>query len=353
MVKRISRTALFAAAALFSLVLVLAATGLSLEAICEWRDARRFPPPGRMVDVGGYRMHLLCKGEGSPTIVLASGAGVVMWGPVQEEMSKTTRTCSFDRTGIAWSDLSPHPRTIEWMADELHTLLVNGGVPGPYILAGHSFDGVMVRVFTQRYRSEVVGLVLVDSSHPNQLERWMTLPGLRKRIEGERRSRRFTWLEARLGLLRLVPSLGSPLIDRKEAQDKVSPEISTAAVALNLSPKYYIEVGNEGRMLSRNFAVGRTTGSLGDMPLVVVTAGIRPIPLDASPELQSALVQAGQIWQYEYQVDLMHLSSKGKRIWAEKSGHLIELEQPERVIEALQDVLAQVRSPSDSAGNKP
>jgi pimeloyl-ACP methyl ester carboxylesterase len=127
-----------------------------------------------MVDVGGYRLHLYCTGEGSPTVILEAGGGNpwLSWYQVQPQVAQFTRVCSYDRAGLGWSDPSPKPRTTKVIADELHTLLHNAGITAPFVLVGHSLGGLDARMFASQYPSEAVGMVLVDSSHPDQDDRF-------------------------------------------------------------------------------------------------------------------------------------------------------------------------------------
>ncbi len=143
----------------------LAAAGASYEAIAAGGDAQAYPPPGRLVDVGGYRLHILCVGTGSPAVVLEAGLGAMSlaWDLVQKEMGRTTQVCAYDRAGMGWSESGPQPRTPGQLARELHTLLTNAGIPGPYVLVGHSVGGKNVRMFALRYPNEVAGMVLVDA----------------------------------------------------------------------------------------------------------------------------------------------------------------------------------------------
>ncbi|HEX8881763.1 MAG TPA: alpha/beta hydrolase, partial [Candidatus Acidoferrum sp.] len=135
-------------------------------------DARRSPEPGRLVDVGGYRLKINCGGRGSPTVLLESGLGDVLseWRPVQLQISTFTRVCSYDRAGYGESDAGPLPRTSLQISRELHALLQNAGEHPPYILVGHSFGGYNVRVFNGEFRNEVVGMVLADSPQEDQYE---------------------------------------------------------------------------------------------------------------------------------------------------------------------------------------
>jgi pimeloyl-ACP methyl ester carboxylesterase len=176
--RNLSRPEKYILAPLLGLTLLgvaLAAAGAIYQKVSAIVDERwRYPPSGRLVDVNGYLMHINCTGEGVPTVVLDSGMGnsSLFWSLVQPEMSKSARVCSYDRAGLGWSE-SRHGwlpfgvtrRTSRQMADELHTLLKNAGVPGPYVLVGHSLGGMNARVYAGTYPDEVVGIVLVDSSH--------------------------------------------------------------------------------------------------------------------------------------------------------------------------------------------
>ena len=157
-----------------SLLIALAFAGALYEGIESHRDRRLYHPPGRLVDIGGYRLHLYCVGQGSPTVILEAGGGNpwLSWYKVQPKVAAFTRVCAYDRAGLGWSDPSPRPRTAKVIAEELHTLLQNGGVTGPFVLVGHSLGGMDARMFANQYPSEVVGMVLVDSSHPDQENRF-------------------------------------------------------------------------------------------------------------------------------------------------------------------------------------
>lgn len=133
--------------------LALILIGVVYQLVGMARDRANYQPPGKLIDVGGHQLHLYCTGEGSPTIILdAMGTGwSIYWTKVQPELAKVTRVCSYDRAGFGWSDFGPLPRTGERMADELHQLLTRGGIPGPYILVGHSLGGFIARLFRQAH----------------------------------------------------------------------------------------------------------------------------------------------------------------------------------------------------------
>ncbi len=143
-------------------LVILSLIGAVFESVSEASDRRAYPPPGQMVDVGGYRLHIYCTGTGSPTVVIEAGLGdwSTAWGFVQTEVAKTTRVCTYDRAGSGWSESGPLPRDASQFVNELHTLLQKANLPGPFILVGHSLGGLPVRVFTDDYPSEVRGICI-------------------------------------------------------------------------------------------------------------------------------------------------------------------------------------------------
>ena len=149
-------------------VLGIAAVGGGYETVRESLDARAYPPPGQLVDIGGHRLHLNCTGTGSPTVVLEPGQGGVSsdlaW--IAPAVARDTTVCVYDRAGRGWSDATDKPQDGAQIAADLHTLLDRAQVPGPYVLAGHSFGGLYVQAFAAQYPDEVAGLVLLDSTAP-------------------------------------------------------------------------------------------------------------------------------------------------------------------------------------------
>src|SRR5919112_3442402 len=160
--RRIWRPLLWFAVAL----LALAVAGAIYQAIATELAERAYPPPGEMVDVGGYSLHINCVGQGSPTVVLDAGSGEMsaQWVWVQQEVSETTRVCAYDRAGMGWSEMGPQPRDGRQISSELHTLLTKADIEGPYVLVGHSFGGMYMQTYAARYPDEVAGVALVDSS---------------------------------------------------------------------------------------------------------------------------------------------------------------------------------------------
>ena len=124
-------------------------------------------PTGQLIDIGGRKLHIHCTGNGAPTVIIENGGAAFSfdWELVQPEVTRFTRTCTYDRAGYAWSDVGPEFDTFNQAVHDLHTLLDRAGIAGPYVLVGHSFGGLLVRFYQATYPKDVVGMVLVDSSH--------------------------------------------------------------------------------------------------------------------------------------------------------------------------------------------
>ena len=188
-------------------ILLLLVGGVVYQRLGTAADFHRHPPPGRLVDVGGHRLHVLDSGKGHPTVVFEAGlpGSVLSWHQVQQELARLVRVVSYDRAGLGWSDPGPEPRTAERIVEELRLLLDRAGVPGPYILVGHSFGGLTTRLFAARYPDEVAGLVLVDPVGPGE---WVPLTEReRRRLAGGAKLCRRAAMLGRFGVTRLVALL--------------------------------------------------------------------------------------------------------------------------------------------------
>src|SRR5215217_6634188 len=261
--------------ALLGLVVVRLALGVAgaiYQAIATERAERADPPPGEMVDVGGYSLHSNCVGQGSPTVLLDAGSGEfsAQWVRVQREVSDTMRVCAYDRAGMGWSEMGPQPRDAKQITSELHTLLSKAGIEGPYVLAGHSFGGMYMQTYTARYPDEVAGLVLVDSStEPDQFSqrqkaRESHAPQKQNFAVVPRLAQLGVSLLARLGIVRLLSKLdpASPqLPPQQRAQiDALAPSTRQVSASAGefLAPTQTLRLGSQG--------------SLGNKPLAVVSA---------------------------------------------------------------------------------
>ena len=291
--------------------------GYMVEPMAEAADAKAYPPPGELVDVGGYRLHINCTGSGSPTVVIDAGWGdwSTAWGLVQPQVAKTTRVCTYDRAGTGWSDAGPLPRDATQFAKELHTLLQNAHVPGPYVLAGHSLGGLPVRVFTGMYPSEVAGVVLIDSMTPQQFTQAPAEVQSQPASPGQPLS--LPALLARVGVVRL---LARPLgLVPAQAPDQA------AAYSRVVRPQNVQAYIDEGEGMPASGAQAAAVKSFGDLPLIVLTAKLNTM----------------EHWQ-ERQTDLLQLSANSVQLFAD-SDHNIHFEAPDAAVAAITQMIAQLR----------
>jgi pimeloyl-ACP methyl ester carboxylesterase len=308
---------------LAAVTILLAAIGALYQSTSAARDRRAHPMPGRLVDVGGYRMHIHCTGQGSPTVILDSGLGdsYFSWHKVQPQIAQFTRVCSYDRVGLGYSDYSHHPSASKNFAEELHILLHSAGIARPLVLVGHSMGGFNVRLYASLYSSEVAGMVLVDSSHPEQQKRLP--PALNDLDAGWLREQEFFEFTMPFGLPRLLGFCG----DDAEAR------------AADCNFHTVREAVAELKSVSVSAAQAATTGSLGDMPLVVLSSD----PARPQPDLPEDLVKpTNDAWE-KMQEELAHLSTRGTQVIANGSGHYIQLDRPDLVIESVRRVVDQAR----------
>jgi pimeloyl-ACP methyl ester carboxylesterase len=308
---------------LLAFLLLLAVVGFLYENISEARDRRFSPLEGRLLDVGGHTMHIDCTGEGSPTVILDSGLGdsYLSWRKVQPEIAKFTRVCSYDRAGLGYSEPSSQPRTSKVIAEELHALLQAASVSPPYVIVGHSMGGYNVRVYTRLYRNEVVGMVLVDASHPDQEN---LFPAELKNMEGSwHREAQFIASTMPFGIPRLLGLCDNDAVTR--AADCNWHSAREQLAEMSAFPESAAETAQ--------------TGSLSDMPLAVLSHDPDKPSSDLPPDLAKPTNEA---WE-KMQEELAHLSTRGTQTVAKNSAHYIQIDRPEVVIDAVRNVVEQAR----------
>jgi pimeloyl-ACP methyl ester carboxylesterase len=295
-------------------------------------ETQSYPPPGRLVEVGGRKLHLHCSGKGSPTVVLVAGGGAysIDWALVQPQVAETTRVCSYDRAGLGWSDSGPADETVEQTIGDLHALLRAAGEKGPYILTGASIGGIYIRAYQRAFPDEVAGLVFTNSSNrvgrsangkagllweltEEDLRSTFPLPASAKGSAPSREGEPFDKLPEELQRVRLW-------LDVRQ-WERWDPSKESPASALSWRKEFLREFDEtEGE-----------AGPLGDLPVIVLASG----PMASAADRRSRTGAAAR---------LDFLSSNTVHITAAGSGHEIHLYQPQSVVQALMQVVSALRS---------
>jgi pimeloyl-ACP methyl ester carboxylesterase len=258
-------------------------SGAVYQALSTRRDKQRFPPPGQLVDVGGHRLHLNVKGNSCdrPTVILEAGMASISsnWGWVHQEVAKTTQVVAYDRAGLGWSDAGEKPLDAAKSARELHAALRKSKIYGRYVLAGHSYGGLVVRMFADLYPDEVAGIVLVDSSHPDQ---WAHIPAS-KGGQTVAVGNRITAFIARFGIMRLF--------HLEESFIKGLPPREYAEMRAYLSTPDGWLAGADGLIAWRDMSQQQVNAaqSLGDLPLFVLSVTEQDRYADVLTSLQAEL----------------------------------------------------------------
>jgi len=308
---------------LFTLVVAILAT-ISIAA-----GAQSYPPPGRMIDIGGRALHIHCVGQGSPTVVLIAGGGAysIDWALVQPRVAQTTRVCAYDRAGLAWSDPGPADETIEQTVSDLHALLAASKEPAPYVLVGASIAGLYIRGYQRAFPGEVAALVFTNSSN-------------RVGIAG---TSGLLWEITEDAVRSAYPLRGLPKPPKPAREgapfDRLSPELQATRLWMDVRnwERWNPDTAEPTSILSwrREFLrefdeTDASPSPLGALPVVVVSsAGIA-----SDAERRS---RAGAMARLDF------LSTKSVHITADGSGHEIHLFQPDRVVEGVAAAVKMVR----------
>lgn len=269
-------------------------------------------PPGEFISLRSHRLHVDCRGKGDVTVLLETGLGgsSLEWIPIQEKLLSRAVVCLYDRAGYAWSDPSPDSRNARQLAWDAHQMLTALKVNGPLVLVGHSFGGFIVRMLAEHRKNDLIGMVLVDASHEDQIDRF--------------------------------EKLGGPSVMPKNGKSFV---LSTTGVPENLPESIRVKIAALGRMRKTYNA---THGEMAefresarqvrlrrrrlDVPLTVLSRGIDPYGSDAVGQEKSA------IWT-ELQNDLVTMSSQGQLVVAAKSGHHVHVDEPDLVVDAIETLI--------------
>lgn len=335
--------AALAAALLLSIDDVVLAESEPAPATAEDQRLLPYVEPGTLVDIGGRRIHLHCTGAGAPTVILI--AGISSWSPVwyktQPVIAQRTRVCTFDRAGYGFSDPAPRPQVLSDVMDDLHTALKAGSIPGPYVLVGHSFGGIEARLYAQRWPNEVVGMVLVDTSPAGEGLIDEEQPGFDEMIGGES----YAADELHCAFLAARGPLEPSRPEYKDCSKSLPSD--TPAEFRKTWPQFFTAYYAADKVSLMSSLYTHRYDSvdhrrLGAMPLVVLSPeyswGERGTPAGVWYHRSYS-----KIWIARHEA-LAHLSSRGVHRFIEGSGHAIQLDKPQAVIDAVDEVLRQLHA---------
>jgi len=290
-------------------LLIAALSGTTYQWLAARNELAATPPPGRLVDIGAHRLHLWCTGDGAPAVILDAGLGgtTAGWGFVQPDVARFTRVCSYDRAGMGYSDSGPSPRTARRIANELAELLARSGIAGPVVLVGESIAGFNVRMFASDHPERAAGVVLVDASHEDDAH---DVP----------RMARFVPVLSTIGVFRLLGvSFGQPI-------ESLAPSVRQFARATMFRASGYQAAADEIIHIRETVLEVRSSRRRLTIPVLAVT-GARG---------------ADENWR-RLQQDLASLSERGCLITAQQSGHVVAIDQPEVIVDAIRTVVEAAR----------
>jgi pimeloyl-ACP methyl ester carboxylesterase len=311
--------------------------------VAQTANADAFSKPHQLVDIGGRKMNLYCSGQGATTVVFDAPSGDAGWNwfKVQPAVARHTRACVFDRAGLGFSDPAKRPNTSENVVEDLHKLLAGAGIKPPYVMVGNSLGGANVQVYAYRYPAEVKGLVLVEPEHEDETRRLdkASQGNLSKVYAMVAEQNNYCLKAARKGMKpggqEQMNCIGNPV-------ENYGPTLGKAIMSSTTRPAYWrttideweaIKVSDEQlRKLRRPF---------GEMPVMVLTRGVSPYAVPGKP--QSALNKAVEDENFAIQKEIAALSTRGKQRVVPGAGHVIHAEKPEAVVDAVLEVLNQVK----------
>jgi pimeloyl-ACP methyl ester carboxylesterase len=328
---------------LLALLALVIAIGAVWEQVAQRAAARRFPAPGKLVDIGGRKIQLDCRGSGSPTVVLIHGldaGGSLAWSAVHDSIARTTRTCAYSRAGIMWSD--PTPRfTPTGMVEDLHAALAAGGEHAPFVLVGHSLGGPINLLYTKHYGDQVAGLVMVDATHPEQFIRFKQIG--------------ISTANAAVRVLKVVASVSWTGVGRlMTGQIRPMPNQAMDVVLAQRAwaPRSIRGAITEMSALDDILAEAATARNLGDRPLIVLTA-MKPMSAEErrAVGITEEQAQAQKKMWLEMHQEEARWSTAGRQVVVPDASHYIQFDRPDLVIAAVAEVVAAVRGGASAPGS--
>ncbi len=321
------------------LILAAVLVGASYEQIMRWRATKEFPVQGRLIDIGGRHMQIDCRGSGTPIVVFEAGLdtmGSLSWSAVHDAVATTTRACAYSRAGIMWSEPAAGKFKPDNVAQDLHALLQAAGEHAPFVLVGHSLGGPYIMNFTRLYPQDIAGLVFVDASHPDQLDRMAKAAG--KKMEmGE-------------GMIKVASALswtGIPRLIETHTDNPTFPAKAKLAQDAYFSRSLSAAL-QELDSLSATLSSAGQLRQLEDRPIVVLTA-TKPYPEGMLKAMQMTNEQGHRIqtaWK-EMHDDEATWSHHSRHELVPDATHYIQFDRPDLVIAAVKEVVHDVRAANE------
>lgn len=306
---------------------VLFILGLTFQKWSEFRDTKRVIPPGKLISVGDHKLHLWCIGQSGPTVLMLSGGGTpsVTLYDAQMRIAKFTRVCSYDRTGLGWSDPATKPMALADHVSDLEVLLAKGGVQGPLILAPESMGGLIALAYTRRNPDRVAGAVFIDASE-TQLY-FEAVPATVPQFKLKEWLWEIGW---RTGIVRLALPYAKP-----DFVDRLSPEIQAQFYAIWSRPNhgYFRDFIDIVENTPASDQAVTAAGSWDDKPVVALRHG----------KIDGSVLPATEPGWPEAQARLAALSKRGKVVIATGVGHMIAEDAPQLVADTVESVARRLR----------
>lgn len=329
----------------FCTISLMLAVGVPLtgQAAAASATDAAFAKPQQLVDIGGRKLHLYCSGAGATTVVFdaPSGEGGWSWYKVQPAVAKHTRACVYDRAGLGFSDPAPRPNTSANAVDDLHKALGAAGIRPPYVLVGNSLGGGNVQVYAYRYPGEVKGLVLVEPQTEDETARLNKVTGgkIEQFYAMVTQQDAHCLGEAVKGFKPGTEAMGNCIGDPTAYY---GPVLGQAVQSATITPAYWRARVDEYNAIGTSDAQLRALRKpFGRLPLLVLTRGVSPYAVPGQP--QSAMNKATEDENAKIHRELAALSTRGKQRVVPGASHVIQAEQPAAVVQAVLDVLAQIK----------